>query len=68
MKTLRQAYDQYLSLYGPLVTRASVDDALLRGAFAAGVVHGLALAKPSAPATLAALEQMNAEAAELWEP
>lgn len=66
MKTLRESFERYVAQYAGLIERNGVDDALLRGAFAHGVTHGLDLAKLSPAALARALEKMNGEIEDLW--
>jgi len=67
MKTMREAYQEYVALYGPHVEPGSLTDATLRGAFSAGVVHGLGIARLSPQAAIDALDRMSADLGAFWE-
>lgn len=66
--TMRAAYEQYRALYAPLIETGSVTEAMVRGAFAAGVTHGLVMVSTLSPDnTVVALQRMNAEMEEFWQ-
>jgi hypothetical protein len=66
--TLRESYDRFFAQYGGMVEPNSEMDALMRGAFAAGLQHGLMFAVQLDPAEIAAaLERTNHEIDGLWE-
>jgi hypothetical protein len=67
MTTMRQTYETYLRLYGQMVERGSITDALLRGAFSAGVVHGLGIAQLDHADAVQALNRMSDELQAFWE-
>lgn len=66
--TLRESYERYYAQYcASVVERNSHLDALLRGAFAAGIQHALCFAKLPAAQITAELQRTSEEIDELWE-
>lgn len=65
---MRQSYERYLKLFAPLMERNGIDDALMRGAFAAGATYGLAVAELKPAAAAAALDRLNEQLGEFWHP
>lgn len=66
-KTMREAYELYRSLYASQVEQDSIDEAMMRGAFSAGVVYGLEIAKLKPDDALAAIERMSAQLDDFWQ-
>jgi hypothetical protein len=67
-RTMRETYDRFFAQYAGAIEQDGQVDALMRGAFAAGVQHALLFASNLDPAQIAAgLDRMTHEIEDLWE-
>ena len=67
MKSMRAAYEEYRALYAPMIETGSMTEAVMRGAFSAGVVYGLGIARLSPAEAAAAMDRMSSQLEEFWE-
>jgi hypothetical protein len=65
--TMRESYDRFFTQYAALVEPDSRTDALMRGAFVAGVQHVLAFVSTDAAQLVAGVTKLSSEIDGLWE-